>query len=447
MLAAHHLPFSKNASFVRLDDARVLLQVHGASTYSEDGGLTWSPPRVMQDTNGDDLGGNNVSLVKLSNRNEIGLTGCRPPASTEASWFTYPPRSNKADFAALFWRSTDGGQTWQPPIQVSPPGFSCHGMNDTFVRTQSGRIVVPFYGAIGQRSLPIDRLTVTSGKLVRNQYVPTNAHFFDPVFTFVLVCYSDDDGRTWHRNDDGDLFILREPGATINRVAEASVTQVAPKRLMMIMRTALGRMYQAWSDDDGDTWTRPQPTSLAGTESPGQIRTLPNGHLLCIWNQESEDEVKRGQVRTRLSSAVSRDGGRVWEFFQNIESLHETTRVEPGPIHPVRPVELYPHAAGLGALRRDGEFVDHADTHGRWMYPAALVMDDRVIIAYGNAGVVTDDPVHARPRTEAPGGYVDEATQKVMCLTIKVLPLEWFYGGKQPADNPMLKRAYEPARP
>ena len=30
---------------------------------------------------------------------------------------------------------------------------------------------------------------------------------------------------------------------------------------------------------------------------------------------------------------------------------------------------------------------------------------------------------------------------------LKVLPLTWFYGGKDPADNPFLAQAYEPARP
>ena len=30
---------------------------------------------------------------------------------------------------------------------------------------------------------------------------------------------------------------------------------------------------------------------------------------------------------------------------------------------------------------------------------------------------------------------------------LKVLPLSWFYGGKEPADNPFLPRAHEPATP
>jgi hypothetical protein len=29
----------------------------------------------------------------------------------------------------------------------------------------------------------------------------------------------------------------------------------------------------------------------------------------------------------------------------------------------------------------------------------------------------------------------------------KVLPMTWFYGGKEPANNPFLREAYEPAKP
>ena len=42
------------------------------------------------------------------------------------------------------------------------------------------------------------------------------------------------------------------------------------------------------------------------------------------------------------------------------------------------------------------------------------------------------------PRGGGPGDF----NQK-----LKVLPLSWFYGGKEPSDNPFLPRAYEPAQP
>ena len=140
-------------------------------------------------------------------------------------------------------------------------------------------------------------------------------------------------------------------------------------------------MYQAWSFDNGETWTRPRPTRLAALTAPAQIRRLPNGHLLIVWNQENEEEVKRGYVRVRLSSAISRNGGSVWEFFQNVESLLEGTRDLPGPIRPVRPADLYTDP-GEAALELESKAIIDEETHGRWSYPSVLVLKDRVLIAH-----------------------------------------------------------------
>jgi len=371
--------------------------------------------------------------VKLSARGAVGLAArddWEPPRSTWAS----PARC----FGFRFWRSEDGGQTWQPPIRITPPDAHTAGYQDTFLRTSSGRIILPVFNCLGQRSGPLDRPRPMSGKLVRNQWVSTAAHFFDPSFSSVYVVYSDDDGRTWHRNEDGDLVILLDWSAQFSYVNESSVTEVAPGRLLIVMRNALGRLFQAWSDDNGESWTRPQPTSLASSTAPAQIRTLPNGHLLCVWNQESEEEVKRGYNRTRVSSAVSRNGGSVWEFFQNIQSLHETTRVEPGPIRPVRPAETY-FAPGQPAPEREAEHCVGAEVHGRWSYPSVLVMEDRVLVTHTYTSY-EDHPTKAQLCTDT--RRLGANNQK-----LKVLPLKWFYGGKEPADNPFLKQAYEPAKP
>jgi hypothetical protein len=216
------------------------------------------------------------------------------------------------------------------------------------------------------------------------------------------------------------------------------VTEVRPNTLLMFMRTGMGRLFQSWSYDNGETWTRPAPTALAGQTTPASINTLPNGHLLCVWNQESADEVRRGLNRTRLSAAISRDGGRVWEFFQNVESLHETTRVEPGPIEAVHPEELY-LPAGQPAAQRDGAYIDSTVVHGRFSYPSVIVLEDRVIIAYTYTQY---EPHPTRAELIARWKQEDGINQKQ-----KVLPLSWFYGGKQPADNPFLPMAHAPAQP
>lgn len=421
VLATHKTGFFHSSSFIELDDGRILHAAGTRFTTSEDGGITWSDISERRDADGRRVGGSGTSLVKLDDRG-IGLAAMAPEDPSDL-WNRY----------VEFWRSPDNGDTWEAPVRASPRGVKTHMYQDVALRTSSGRIVIPVYISMGQGSGPNDMELPASGKLVYNQWVPTAGHFFDPRFSMSYVLYSDDDGRTWQRNSDGELNIILDWNATYTYVNEPTVTEVQPGTLLMMMRTGVGRVFQAWSHDDGDTWTRPYPTSLASSTAPCQVRALPTGHLLVVWNQENEDEVKRGFNRTRLSSAISRNGGSVWEFFQNVESLHETTRVEPGPIAPLRPAEQH-FRPGRPAPEREAEYIETADAHGRWSYPSVFVMKDRVIIAHTYT-LYKPHPTNAALVSK--GGKGTDWNQKM-----KVLPLKWFYGGMTPAENP-----YLPVRP
>jgi len=430
MLAVHETTFFHSSTFVELESGRVLHVSGTRFTSSDDGGITWSGESERRDANGNPVGGGDTSLVRLSGK-AIGLAATRrdvPPPQTEHPW---------KPTQLLFWRSDDDGETWSAPTRVAPPGIGTY--QDVMLRTSSGRIVIPVEYGVGQPKSLNDAKGPVSGKLLNGQWVGTAAHFFDPSFAAVYACYSDDEGQTWQRNEDGDLFILLDWNATYSFVVEPSVTEVYPGRLLMMMRTGLGRLYQAWSDDNGETWTRPQPTALASSTAPAQIRSIPStGHLLVVWNQENEEEVKRGFNRTRMSSAISRNGGGVWEFFQNVESIHESTRVEPGPIRPLRPAEIH-FEPGVPAPGREAEHILPTSFHGRWSYPSVYVMKDRVLIAHTYSEIEehpTKAEVSSSSRKE--GGF----NQK-----LKVMPLTWFYGGKEPADNPFLPRAHDPASP
>jgi hypothetical protein len=206
----------------------------------------------------------------------------------------------------------------------------------------------------------------------------------------------------------------------------------------MVMRTRMGRLFQAWSNDNGESWTRPQPMALAASDAPAQVRTLPNRHLLIVWNQESPDEIKLGHNRTRLSCAVSRNGGSIWEFFQNVESMHESTRVEPGPVRWIGQAEVY-LKPGVPAPLREKEFIQSAAAHGRWCYPSVFVGKDRVFIAHTYS---TYEPHPERAELVLSRDKAGAFNQK-----LKVLPLTWFYGGKQPSDNPLLPKSQQPAKP
>jgi hypothetical protein len=67
--------------------------------------------------------------------------------------------------------------------------------------------------------------------------------------------------------------------------------------------------------------------------SPCRLRRIPTtGDLLCIWNQMSADEIRRGYRRGRLSLAISTDDGKTWKNFKSLYTsagLQEKARVEP----------------------------------------------------------------------------------------------------------------------
>lgn len=416
------------ATFVERADGRIL-QLNGTLfTTSNDGGLTWSEPFQCRDTNGDLVGDGGMSLVRLAG-NGIGLSAVRHTSTEMGS------RSR-----LLFWRSDDGGQTWTPPVTATPEGLNSSAYHDTMIQTSSGRLILPVYCSMGQQTAVGEGAMPRPGKLLHGQWVETNAHFFDRGATCSYVCYSDDEGYTWQRNKDGELIVLLDGNAIFSYTNEPSVAEVAPGKLLLFLRTGLGRVFQAWSFDNGETWTRPAPTSLATSTAPAKIRTLPNGHLLAVWNQQSEAEIKQGYIRSRISSAVSRNGGSVWEFFQNVTSVHEETRVEPGPIRPVRPAEHYLEP-GLPAPVREGEHITPAEGLVTMTYPAVLVLRDRVIIAH-RYREYREHPSHAEILVSNPRPGTHGFIQK-----LKVLPLRWFYGGKEPAENTFIPRAEQPATP
>jgi len=115
------------------------------------------------------------------------------------------------------------------------------------------------------------------------------------------VLLSDDDGRTWRYRDVGyepDLSIRDRPPdgqqdgegypAGFN---EQSLFLTPSGRLISIIRgrEKLGRLpdsprdtwfFRSLSDDDGETWTAPEPVNVAGTGAAGVGWVLPDGSLL-----------------------------------------------------------------------------------------------------------------------------------------------------------------------
>ena len=127
-----------SAAFAELSDGRIIIaRGEGRFSWSSPMAVSPGPNPSARDTAGEPLKGQSGdhNLIRLAG-NGLGFVDRQGP---------YP------DQYLMFWRSEDGGKTWQKPIRITPP--SLHGiaaLNDVIIRTSSGRIVLPVYGFMEQ---------------------------------------------------------------------------------------------------------------------------------------------------------------------------------------------------------------------------------------------------------------------------------------------------------
>ena len=230
---------------------------------------------------------------------------------------------------------------------------------------------------------------------------------------------SEDGGDTWRRSLGEISVHFSESGRDFAYAdfEEPAVVELRDGRLLCFGRTRLGEQYQSTSEDGGVTWGPAQPSGLAASYSPASLKTIPKtGDIVCVWNQVSGQEIADGLARMRMSCAVSKDDGKTWEHFKNLESLDDRTRIAPeetaadtqGEMQAIqsrlarkaRPTQK-DHAAEVRARypRRSGyKHVDYAST--------CFSSEGNVLIQYGVYGPIGEEPTG----------------QKLV-----VRPIEWLY--------------------
>ncbi len=246
---------------------------------SSDGGKTWSGDKIVVGREGG-LNVMSVSLLRL--------------AGGEIALF-YLRKASETDCRPLIRISMDEAQTWGPPVVCISDEVGYYVLNNDRARQlQSGRLILPVAWHRGP-GRPWD----SAG---------------------VIMCYlSDDQGRTWRRSKDP--FKAYGPDGNRVTVQEPGVIELKDRRLMMYLRTNAGSQYICYSEDGGQTWSKPGPSSLASPLSPASIERIPwTGDLLCVWNDHSGAHPYVAAHRTPLCIAISRDEGRTWSKSRAIES-------------------------------------------------------------------------------------------------------------------------------
>ena len=381
---------------------------------SDDGGRTWSDPTPMMLSTG-------VPMTGVMDGNLIRLAG-------GALGFVHRARmSTGAGFEAdnrgqmHFHKSDDEGKTWSPPVEINQPGQREYITNEVCTVLEDGRIIVPVYDYMG----PIPG-SKTPKQIERfGEQFSTAAR---STFSSCYVYYSDDQGAAWTRSRN-EAFIAIDKGVEGSyAMGEPAVVQLKDGRLLMLGRTNVGRFFKSYSEDRGETWHEPVATELACPPSPCTIKRIPKtGDLLVIWNQVSRWESMQGLFRHRLSCAVSSDEGESWHHHRNLESLDDTTHVEPVGVSSVL----------LGPPRQPIDRVRYHRAPGvlRYSYPSCTFFKDTAIITYGvsvlgNPDVISKTYGMKLDAVAEKFGFTPSPRDPTRFLgnnKVRVLDTDWFY--------------------
>jgi len=288
------LPFTKKGCFVELADGSLIAiddesaKDKGLYTSSDDG-RTWSKARKVYD--GPPPGIPSAAGVLLKTHDGAIVWVYMDMSTLKYDWdkVKNEPRDGMhLDVWAI--RSLDDGRTWGDRQMISR-GW-CGALID-IIQTRKGRIVVP-----------VMRLLKDPGR--------------HAVVTYV----SDDNGKAWRHSHMIDLGGAGDHDGAL----EPTLAELSDGRLLMLIRTNLGRFWEAFSEDGGHSWRTIRPSQINASSAPGYLTRLASGRLALVWNRlypegkndypkmggGTMSERKVSWHREELSLAFSEDDGRTW---------------------------------------------------------------------------------------------------------------------------------------
>lgn len=220
-------------------------------SFSSDAGRTWTAPKVIEVNPDKNVSAGRPACV-------LGQDG--------RIWVFYfgfvkydknDPAACKSDVWGVC--SDDGGKTWGGRVVVRA-GYT--GFLSGAIQTSKGRLMVPI------------------------------CYYAEPTRFLSAVAYSDDNGVTWGNTDGIDIgreTDARQRALRNGSALEPTIVELRDGRILMFIRTIVGRIYRCYSADGGSTWTKPKPTdvSCGGTI---YITRLKSGRLALVWNPANYDD-------------------------------------------------------------------------------------------------------------------------------------------------------------
>ncbi|SHI64805.1 BNR repeat-like domain-containing protein [Tangfeifania diversioriginum] len=282
-------PRNSEGDFINLKDGRVLFVYSHytagagddhdpaflAGRYSDDGGKTWTEEDEVIVANEGEMNVMSVSLLRLQN-NDIALF--------------YLKKNSTEDCIPMMRISKDEAKSWSDavPCITDKEGYFVLN-NDRVIQLEDGRLVMPV------------ALHNTPDGEWKNQA---------DLFSY----YSDDNGETWHSSE-------KVPNTTDIITQEPGLIEMKDGSVMMYIRASGGFQQLSFSSDRGETWSHIEISNIPSPVSPATIEKIPGSNdWLLVWNNNDGTNPDIKGKRTPLTTAISKDEGKTWDYIKNINT-------------------------------------------------------------------------------------------------------------------------------
>ena len=271
----------------------------------------------------------------------------------------------------LAYRSSDSGDSWAGPTHPFDIDYNQHGFIP-FIPSGSNRIYAfgtqPIWGMysredglkenapIGYRFSDDDGVTWSEVQLISPVNDPgflgmsvmrmcetdsgtwlLGSHEADwsykPLITRQYILRSEDRGESWELLPGKRHGGWHCPG--FGRMDEGRPIDLGGGRVLLMARTPEGHLWNLCSEDDGKTWSDPEPSPLIHPDAPPMLFDLSDDQTLAAFHHNRHHDVnytglssKKPEMmmdRSEIWVSVSTDGGTTWSEprFLFVNALEE----------------------------------------------------------------------------------------------------------------------------
>jgi len=280
-----------------------------------------------------------------------------PEQPTGSAHYNQQGRGHSKINRMLAFRSKDRGATWEGPVVPFDPAYNQHAFIPLIPRggkriyafgTQPiGELCPRDHGQqenapIGYRYSDDDGYQWSEVRLIHPVNDPGFAGMsamrmceldtgtwllgsheadwsFQPIMTRQYVLRSPDQGKTWSA-----LPNRRHGGWCVpqfNRMDEGRPISLGGCRALIMIRTCEGHLWISRTEDDGLTWSHPEPTPLVHPDAPPMLFHLSDGKTLAALHHNRHHDLNYGGLdgshpgnrdRSEIWVSLSDDEGRTW---------------------------------------------------------------------------------------------------------------------------------------